>query len=425
MYEMLSLNNGLKIALEHIPHVQSISIGIWIKNGSRNESRENNGISHFIEHMLFKGTDKRSAKEIVESIEDIGGQLNAFTGKEATCYYVKVLDSHLDLALDVLSDMLFNSKFDEEEIEKEKSVVLEEISMDEDNPEDVLSNIHYEGLFGKDSIAYPILGTKETVKSFTSDELKQFLKKQYTPENSVLSISGNFNKSEIYNLVNRYFGHWNNSLSHIDYNKPDIVNKNYFVKKDIEQVHLSVALKGFPIGHEDVYTLLMLSNLLGGGSSSILFQKLREELGMCYSIYAYPNSMVNIGNFYIYMGLNKRYVKDALNVIEEEIKKFSNIKLSHEKLFKAKEQMKGNYILGLESTSSRMFANGKAALFLNKINTPKEILNYIEDINHESIEHVMKEIFIPGIQNIALVGSDYDLVLNELKDKYEILNYKI
>ncbi|MEG0641523.1 MAG: pitrilysin family protein [Clostridium sp.] len=423
MYEMLTLGNGLKIVLEHIPHVKSISVGLWIKNGSRNEDEKRNGMSHFIEHMFFKGTKNRGAKEIVESIEELGGQLNAFTGKEATCYYAKVLDEHLELALEVLSDMIFNSNFDEEEIEKEKLVVLEEISMDEDNPEDVLSNIHYQGLFGNDPITYPILGTKDTVKGFSREELIEFMEKQYTPKNSTLSISGNFDKNHIYKLIEKYFGFWTNNYHDIVYNKPDIVNENYFKCKDIEQLHLSIALKGYPIGHKNLYTLVMLTNLLGGGSSSILFQKFREELGMCYAIYAYPSSMVNIGTLYIYIGLNKKHISKALATIEDELKKFSQIKLSKEKFSKAKEQIKGSYILGLESTSSRMFANGKSVLFLNKINKPEEVLKSIDSISYEDIENVMKDIFEAGIQNIALVGSDYKFVSEEIGSKYTIINY--
>lgn len=416
MYELIKLSNGLKVAIEHIPYVNSISIGLWVENGSRNEKESNNGISHFIEHMLFKGTETRNSKELAEVIEDVGGQINAFTAKEATCFYVKALDTHIDLGLDLLSDMLFNSKFTEEDIEKEKKVVIEEIKMSEDNPEDVLSDLHTVAIFGKDSISMPILGTEDTVNSFTREDIIEYMSRYYVPENSVISICGNFHKNDIYKRVEKYFGNWESKKGiKSQYTTPKLMKDFLFKEKDIEQVQFSLGLKGLPMGHEDNYALILLTNLFGGGASSKLFQNIRENLGLCYSIYAYPGSLVNTGMITIYSALNSTFMSEAYNEIEGEVFKFSKEKLSNEKLGKAKEQLKGNYILGLESTSSRMFSNGKSALIFNRIKKPQEIIDKIDSIDFETVNRVLKETYGEGILNGAFVGKDYELVEKSLK----------
>ncbi len=409
MYNLFKLNNGLRVVVENIENFNSVSVGLWVENGSRNENQFNNGISHFIEHMFFKGTKTKTAKQIAESVEDIGGQINAFTGKEATCYYVKVLDSYLELGLEVISDMLFNSKFAEEDIEKEKGVIVEEINMSEDSPEDVLMDLHSMATWGKDSISRPILGYENTVRAFNREMLLDYLHRYYIPENCVISICGNVDMNGIEKLVEKYFGNWyceNKSIT--VYNKPCIQKNNYFRKKDIEQLHISMGIPGLDLAHDDIYTLILLSNILGGGASSILFQKIREELGICYSIYLFISSHINVGTVNIYAGLNPQYIKDALETINKELEKFSAQNISSEKLYKAKEQLKGSYILGLESTSSRMFSNGKSVLFKNKINTPMDVLKKIDLIDYERINNVMDMTFRKGIYNSAFVGKEIE-----------------
>ncbi|MEW8955470.1 M16 family metallopeptidase, partial [Clostridium sp.] len=382
MYNVFKLDNGLRVVVEKIDYINSVSVGLWVENGSRNENKDNNGISHFIEHMLFKGTENRSAKDIAEAIENVGGQLNAFTGREATCYYIKALDSHLGLSLDVLSDMLFNSTFNEEEIEKEKSVVIEEINMGEDSPEDVLSDLHSYAIWGEDSLSYPILGTEETVKSFNKNIIKEYIATNYTPNRSVISICGNVDLNEAQNLVHKYFGKWNiQEEKIISYSNPEILKHILYKEKSIEQVHLSLGLKGLPLGHEDVYPLLLINNFFGGGVSSLLFQKVREELGLCYTIYSYSSSFINTGALNVYTGVSPNYVYDTISVIKEEIEKFPKEVMDKFNLAIAKEQIKGNYILGLESTSSRMFSNGKSIMFLNKINKPEDIIKKIDEVS--------------------------------------------
>jgi len=425
VYKIFKLKNGLRVVVEDIDYVNSVSVGLWVENGSRNENKSNNGISHFIEHMLFKGTEKRSSKEIAEAIEDIGGQLNAFTGKEATCYYVKILDSYLELAVEVLSDMLFNSKFAVEDIEKEKGVIIEEINMSEDSPEDVLVDLQCISTWGEDSLSLPILGTTDTIKSFTQKDIKEYVKSYYIPENSVISISGKFDINLIEELINKYFGHWECGNKKITcYSSPEIVNGVAYKKKSIEQLHLSLSFEGIELGDENIYSLLIINNILGGGASSILFQKIREEMGICYSIYSYISTYKNVGLINIYAGLNPNFALEAIKVIKDEIEAYIKTGITEEKLYKAKEQVKGNYILGLESTTSRMFSNGKSVLFLNRVNEPKIVLEKINAVKMENIRTIMAQTFGKGILNATFVGDNVDFdLLTKLSEK-DIIAYK-
>lgn len=412
MYNLFKLKNGLRVVVEKIDYVNSVSVGLWIENGSRNENLNNNGISHFIEHMLFKGTENRSAKQIAEEIEDVGGQINAFTGKEATCFYIKALDTHLELSLDILSDMLFNSKFSVDDIEKEKSVVIEEISMSEDSPEDVLSDVHSKAIWGEDSISLPILGTVGTVKAYTREQIIEYVSSYYIPENSVISICGKVDMSKIESIVEKFFGSWTSSNKKVtNYSAPRIMNNNLSKVKSIEQLHISLGIQGIPMGDSDMYTLLLLNNILGGGVSSLLFQKIREDYGLCYTIYSYISSFYNTGVVTIYTGLNPKFAGDALNLIKAEVESFAIKGVHNDKLAKAKEQIKGNYILGLESTSSRMFSNGKSVLFLNKVKDPETIMKLIDGITQEDISRVMERTFKNGIINSAYVGEGLDMEL--------------
>lgn len=406
MYNIIKLSNGLRVVVEKIDYVNSVSVGLWVENGSRNENKINNGISHFIEHILFKGTAKRSAKELAEVIEDLGGQINAFTGKEATCFYVKMLDTHLELSLEVLADMLFNSLFNLDEIEKEKGVIVEEINMSEDSPEDVVSDLHSKAMWGEDTLSLPILGTEETVRSFTREQIIDYIQTYYTPENSVISICGNVDIDKVERLVEQYFGHWNTKRGNITcYSSPEMLQAGLYKIKNIEQLHISLGIKGISLGNDGLYPLSLLNNVLGGGVSSLLFQKVREEYGMCYTIYSYISSFNNTGSINIYTGLNASYATEALKLIVNEVKNFVKNGISDERLEKSKEQIKGNLILGLESTSSRMFSNGKAVLFLNRINKPEEIIRKIDNINQSKLMEVMGQTFAKGILNSAFVGN--------------------
>lgn len=424
MYNIYTLNNGLRVVTEYIEHVKSISVGLFVENGSRNENKTNNGISHFIEHMFFKGTVNRSAKKIAEEIENVGGQINAYTSKESTCYYVKTLDSHIDLCLDVLSDMLFNSLFDDKDIKVEQGVVIEEINMSEDSPEDVLSDLHCKAAFGDGSLAYPILGSIENVKGFTSQSIKNYMNEYYTPKNCVISICGKFNQKDVESLVEKYFGSWRvpNERKTI-YKTHDIKNNYLWQYKDIEQLHMSLGMNGLPIGHELGYSLVLVNNLLGGVTSSLMFQKIREELGLCYSVYSYILSYNQVGTLNIYAGLSPKYTEKVIDVIKCELDKFIKRGISSQELIINKEKIKANYILGLESTSSRMFSNGKSILFLNNIRTPDEVVKRIDKINMSTINEVMDICLKPGIKNGAFVARDIDIEKISLLTEKEVIAY--
>ena len=408
MYKLITLPNGLRVVTEHIEYVNSVSVGLLVNSGSRNETEENKGISHFIEHMLFKGTKSRTSKKIAEDIENVGGQINAYTSKESTCYYVKTLDTHLDLSLEVLSDMLLNSKFDEMEIEKEKGVVIEEINMNDDMPEEVLFDIHAKATFAENPLSLPILGSKETVKAFNRKKIFDYLNKNYTTKNSVISICGNFDIKKLQELVIKYFGEWKAEENSVIYDTPKIKNDFIYSEKNIEQLHMALGMKGVPMGDSKSYGLILLNNIFGGSTSSLLFQKIREEMGICYSVYSYLLPYKNVGTLNIYAALNSNYSEKALSVIKEEIDKFLKCGISKEELLINKEKIKASYILGLESTSGRMFSNGKAVLFLNRLKDPKEIIKKVDAIDYNMIHEVLEGCFSPGIQNGAFLGKKID-----------------
>lgn len=405
MYKRHTLNNGIKVIYEHIPYVKSISIGVWVKSGSRYENTYNNGVSHFIEHMLFKGTKNRSSKQISEEIEALGGQLNAFTSRESTCYYVKILDSHYETGIDLLSDMIINPTFSNEEIEKEKSVVLEEISMYEDLPEDLVADIQFDSIWKDNTLSYPILGTEGTVSNFTRDMVVDYYKSRYTPCNTVISVVGNFNEKDLLDKINCCFSTWDNKTN-TDF-KEDIptLHKKVAVKnKPIEQVHVALTLKGYESGSKELYSLLAVNNYFGSGTSSKLFQSIREYKGYVYTIYSFPSSYKNSGIITIYFACNPVYLNDALELIKSEMKEIYINKIPSSEINKLKEQLKGNYILGLEGLSNTMFGIGKAELMLGKVNTPDEILEKIDSITKDDIDKTIEYVFSDGIISLAAVG---------------------
>ncbi len=406
MFKKVQLSNGLRLVYEKIPYVRSVSVGIWVGTGSRNETSENNGISHFIEHMLFKGTTKRTAKDIAECIDAIGGQINAFTGKECTCYYTKTLDTHLDIAVDVLSDMLFNSSFDSDDINVEKRVVIEEIGMYEDTPEELVHDIFSEMVWDGNPLGYPILGIEMCINKFDKDMINKYMSEFYTPYNTVISVAGNFDESQLIELVNKYFHHWkseakcNNKYTSAQYKVNKIIRE-----KDTEQVHLCMGFEGIEHGNDKLYSLLSLNNVLGGGMSSRLFQSIREKRGLVYSIYSYPSTYQGSGLFVIYAGMNPEHLQTVIDLTKTELDLIIKDGITKDELAKTKEQLKGNYILGLESTNSRMNSIGKSELMLGKINTPEEILQKIDRVNMDSIIEMIKRVFDFEKMSISAVGN--------------------
>jgi len=390
--------------MEEIPFVRSIAFGFWVMNGSRNESAEVNGISHFLEHMIFRGTDSRTAKRIADEMDAIGGQMNAYTSKEYTCYYTRVLDTHFDKALDILADMFFNSKYDPENIEKEKSIISEEINMCEDTPEDLAHDILSSQVFRGHALGYPILGTKETITSFERDTFVDFKNKHYSPLNTLVAVAGNFKAADMIKKIEKYFA----GFSAPDYKEaafnaeyaPALVTK----EKPIEQIHLCMAFPGLPVNSGDAYTLSVLNTLFGGGMSSRLFQAIREERGLVYSIYAYAQSYLDTGLYTIYAALNPQQTSEAFQYISEEIKNLFSNRITEDQLKKTKDQLISNYVLSLESSASRMNSIGRSQLLLHRILSPDELISEIEKVSLDGLYRLAESMFDFEKMSVSAVG---------------------
>ncbi|TDO10763.1 putative Zn-dependent peptidase [Bacillus subtilis] len=392
MIKRYTCQNGVRVVLENNPTVRSVAIGVWIGTGSRHETPEINGISHFLEHMFFKGTSTRSAREIAESFDRIGGQVNAFTSKEYTCYYAKVLDEHANYALDVLADMFFHSTFDENELKKEKNVVYEEIKMYEDAPDDIVHDLLSKATYGNHSLGYPILGTEETLASFNGDSLRQYMNDYYTPDRVVISVAGNISDSFIKD-VEKWFGSYEAKGKATGLEKPEFYTEKLTRKKETEQAHLCLGFKGLEVGHERIYDLIVLNNVLGGSMSSRLFQDVREDKGLAYSVYSYHSSYEDSGMLTIYGGTGANQLQQLSETIQETLATLKRDGITSKELENSKEQMKGSLMLSLESTNSKMSRNGKNELLLGKHKTLDEIINELNAVNLERVNGLARQLF--------------------------------
>ncbi|MDF2676099.1 MAG: family peptidase [Bacillota bacterium] len=405
MINKYTLNNGVRIVAENIEYVKSASIGIWVKVGSNNENDETNGLSHFIEHMLFKGTKNRKANEIAEDIDNLGGQLNAFTSKECTCFYVKVLDESIDEAVDILSDMFFNSLFDEEEVKKEASVVIEEIKMYEDSPEDVVHDKLTEIIFNDSPMAYNILGTEDNLRKFTRDDVVNYMQTNYTPNNTIISIAGNFNEKDFVKLIEEKFGHWENKNVIHEEIEGNYERKVVGINKDLEQLHISIGNKTIGRHDDNYYPLLVLNNIFGGTMSSRIFQEVREKKGLVYSIYSFVSNYANSGIFSIYAGLSYDQIEEALRTVFKEMISMKNGNITLEEFKRAKQQIKGNYILSLESTSSRMSSIGRRELMYDEIVYPEQVIKKINDVDFNDVLKLAEDLFDINKLSVTFTGN--------------------
>ena len=409
MYKKHVLENGLTIIGEEIPYVKSISLGVWINAGSRIEDEEISGVSHFIEHMLFKGTRNRTSKQIASEIDNLGGQINAFTSKECTCYYVKLLDSHIDIGIDVLSDMILNSKFNEDDLDKERSVIIEELKMYEDSPEDLAYDLLTENIYKHDPLGMNIIGTEESLKRLNREKLLDYFNKYYVPNNSVIAISGNFNFDEIINKIEEKFKVWKNRDVNVDIKKAEFKSCFLTKNKDIEQVNLAMSLEAVPIeSDKEVYALAVINTVFGGSISSRLFQKIREEKGLVYSIYSSQSLYRKCGELGIFASMSNEHLKEVYESIIEEIKIMKKYYLTDQEIKESKEQLKGSYILGLESTSSRMMSIGRALLLNSKVESTDDILKSIDNVDRETVKIVIDKIFNLDKLGVCIVGRDVE-----------------
>lgn len=401
--EKIKLSNGLRVVMEKIPTCRSVSFGIWVKTGSRYENLQNNGVSHFIEHMLFKGTERFDAKDIAEQFDAIGGNVNAFTSKEYTCYYAKVLDEHLPIAVDVLADMFFRSKIDDQELSKEKNVILEEISMYEDTPDDIVHDLMAKAVYGEHPLAYPILGTRELLEGMNSSHLRSYMDQHYTIENTVISVAGNIDE-HLVELLERHFGDFQVHGKESEIAVPKFHSNVVFHKKKTEQNHICMSFPGCSIEDPRQYAMVLLNNVIGGGMSSRLFQEIREKRGLAYAVYSYHSSHADNGLFTIYAGTAPKQTKEVMDLTKEVLFDIATKGISDDELRKGKEQLKGSLILSLEGTGSRMNRLGKNELMLGKHHSLDEMIAKIEKVSMDDVESVLDFMFAEPT-SIAMVGA--------------------
>jgi predicted Zn-dependent peptidase len=404
--ETTTLANGVRVITEKMAHVRSVSMGVWIRTGSRSETPEENGITHFIEHMVFKGTTSRSAEDIARSVDSIGGGLDAFTAKEMVSYNTKVLDEHLPLAFDVLADLVRNPLFRQEDIEKERGVILEELKMEVDNPEYLLHEIFSSNFWKDHPLGKPILGTKETVKKFDREMIHDYYTRYYSPANILITAAGNLNHKHLVDLARERFEDLpiNKDLEPetVPVAHAKLVFKN---KTSLEQTHLYMGVPAYPFPHELRFACYALNTVLGGGMSSRLFQNIREKQGLAYAVYSELSMYRDTGCMAIYAGTSVETAGQVIESIVKELRELKENPVPEEELRRAKDHLKGSFMLGLESTSSRMGNLARQELYFKRFFTLDEMLQSIEDITAEQVQKIAQEFFNPKNINLAMLGN--------------------
>lgn len=388
--EKITLSNGFRVWLDPVDTVRSASMGIWVGSGSRYENKENAGVSHFIEHMLFKGTHKRSALDIAEQMDEIGGAVNAFTTKEYTCFYARALDYHVNTAFEILCDMLTNSKLSQSDVETERGVILEEIGMYEDSPEDVCADELHAGVWEGNMLASNILGTRGNIKKMTADDLRSYMNEMYVPERMVASFSGKFDRDEVLAMCEKYFGSLKNTSNTVSAEPAQYRSCLRLKRKSFEQTQLSLALPGVPSQDERRYIMRVLLSILGGSSSSRLFQRMREELGLVYNIDAFGASYLNTGIIGIDMALSPSNEKKALNETFRIIREFSDT-VTEREVRRAREQGISGLVMSWESTQSRAAKMGCGELLYNKVYTQDEIIASLQAVTLDDVRILSEE----------------------------------
>ena len=389
--EWMTLQNGVRVIIEPIEGSRSTSTGVFIKAGTRTESFENIGISHLIEHMLFKGTSSKNAKEIASFFDELGGSVNAFTSKDHTCFYVKTLDEHAVMALDVLTDMLFDSVLDETELEKEKRVVVEEIKMYEDTPEDLVHELLAIAAYRDDILAQPILGTEESVNRLTRDQLVDYLQERYVAEEIVVSIAGHVSE-ELMEAVKRRFANIPSRESSKELTQPELFDDTLTKRKETEQAHLCWNYEAISATDDRLPHLALMNNAIGATMSSRLFQSIREEEGLAYSIYSYYTTFADHGTFTIYVGTSPDTLNQVEVILERELKRLFEEGLTDEEVDKGKRQLKGSLVLGNESSSARMNRNGRNLLLLDEVEPIEHVIQKVERIERDEVNALIREV---------------------------------
>ena len=403
MVEKIILDNGVRVLHEKLEHVRSCALGVWVENGSCHEPDELAGISHYIEHMMFKGTETRTATDLAQAFDAIGGQVNAFTTKEHTCYYARTLDTHVQKAAELLCDMVLHSAFRPEDVDLERGVILEEIGMYEDTPEDLVSEILSAAVYPSQPLGRPILGTQGTLQHIDSAALKDYRSKQYVGENTLISLCGSFSDADLKAVCEAFSAlpaGQPREMPQATYRKAVVVKK-----KDIEQNHLLLVFPGLYANHPDRYVLAALNNILGAGMSSRLFQRVRERSGLCYSIYSFTSLYQNTGVLGIYVALGRETQEDALRMIREELELFREEGVTQEELSRTKEQLKTTLLMSLESTNSRMSSMARNEMIFGHAQSPEEAVEKLEQVTVEDVHRLAKELLDFDQMSFSAVGN--------------------
>ena len=397
-------DNGMCLLTDAMPDVRSVTFGAWLTRGSRHESATHSGIAHFVEHMLFKGTATRSAQDIAQEIDSIGGQLDAFTAKELASYYVRMLDEHLPRAVDVLSDLLLHPQFDEEEIAREKRVVLEEIKMVEDTPDDLVHELFTQRFWSGHDLGRPILGVPETVEPLDGGILRDYFKRVYTAPNLVIAAAGNVEHAEVRDLVGTAFETVPTGEEAFSLSEPTPVTGLMIREKALEQCHICLGVDGYSQGHEDRHACYLLNIVLGGSMSSRLFQNIREKRGLAYAVSSGLISYRDGGAVTVYAGCDPEVVREVIDLIVAELQILRDHPVPREELRRAQDHLKGNLVLGLESSSSRMSHMARQQIYFGRQFTLDEMLDEVERVTVEDVQRVARDLFLPGSLSATVLG---------------------
>jgi len=403
MFTKRALDNDIPVVMEQLKNFRSVILGIWVKVGSRHETPDKNGISHFLEHMFFKGTKKRTATDISFHIDSLGGDLNAFTSRENTAFYVKVLDEYIDKGVELLTDIFLHSLYQEEEIEKEKGVIKEEIKLVEDTPDEYIHDLFSRTIWGETELGQPVLGKRETIKTFTRDDLLNHVRKYYGTSDTVVACAGNFEPDHVINLLNHYLGNLRRGSEPQSFSAPSFRSAIEVYPKDLSETHICCGYEGLSFASPERYAIAILNSIVGSSVSSRLFQEIREKKGYAYSIYSFVSSYQDTGFWAVYAGTGRKRAVSVTELIIKEMQGLYNT-ISNTELRRAKDQLKGNIILGLESTSNRMQSIARQEIYYGRYFTQKEIMREIEAVSLSHVKDLACRLINEGKMSMAVLG---------------------
>lgn len=409
MISYKKLASGARLVVEEIPYLRSCAIGIFVKVGSRDEADDESGLSHLIEHMLFKGTEKRTARDIAETFEEMGGQLNAYTAKEYTCYYARCLDENLPLALDVLFDMVLNSSFGQRELDTERGVIIEEINMYEDTPDDLIHDVFARVVWDGQALGRPILGTQDIIANISRQRIIDYYHKYYRPSNMVIAVAGNVEQPVVEDFVYSYIGQATSNCDQRIIERPRISRGKRLLAKDTEQVYICIGQEGVSYHDPRRYAQNVMNNILGGGLSSRLFQSIREERGLAYSVYSYPTLFSDTGSFAIYAGVGAQRLEEFFSALKDEINLFVDKGVTPEEVTRTQTMIKTNTLLGLESVMNRMTRLGKSVLYYDQVIDTEEVLAEIMKVTPDMVREYATTVLDPSNFSLAAIAPEKTL----------------